>query len=142
MPRTLARCFAALALVLDRIDTRIRTKEDVEVADLDAALSGLEVDSDTFCIIVTRGHNHDEEALYHLAETPAGYVGLRPTAVTTPVAVTWDGSSSASSVHLYVDGVEVTYGSSTNGAGTKSNVLGAANCVASPKSPAEMSGCT
>lgn len=46
------------------------------VADLDTALSGLELDSDTFCIIVTRGHNHDEEALYHLAETPAGYVGL------------------------------------------------------------------
>src|SRR5205085_3544017 len=33
-------------------------------------------DSDTYCIIVTRGHNHDEEALYHLAETPARYVGL------------------------------------------------------------------
>ena len=27
-------------------------------------------------IIVTRGHNHDEEALYHLATTRAGYVGL------------------------------------------------------------------
>ena len=30
----------------------------------------------TYCLIVTRGHNHDEEALYHLAETPAGYVGM------------------------------------------------------------------
>lgn len=29
-----------------------------------------------FCIIVTRGHNHDEEALNHLATTRAGYVGL------------------------------------------------------------------
>jgi xanthine dehydrogenase accessory factor len=29
-----------------------------------------------YCIIVTRGHAHDEEALYHLATTPAGYVGL------------------------------------------------------------------
>lgn len=46
------------------------------VAEIDAALSGLEVDESTFCIIVTRGHNHDEEALYHLAETPAKYVGL------------------------------------------------------------------
>ena len=27
-------------------------------------------------VIVTRGHNHDEEALYHLAETPAAYVGM------------------------------------------------------------------
>jgi xanthine dehydrogenase accessory factor len=30
----------------------------------------------TYCLIVTRGHNHDEEALYHLAGTPAGYVGM------------------------------------------------------------------
>lgn len=29
-----------------------------------------------FAIIVTRGHSHDEEALYHLANTRAGYVGL------------------------------------------------------------------
>ncbi len=30
----------------------------------------------TYCIIVTRGHSHDEEALYHLATTLAGYVGM------------------------------------------------------------------
>src|SRR5262249_24212794 len=29
-----------------------------------------------YCIIVPRGHAHDEEALYHLATTSAGYVGL------------------------------------------------------------------
>ncbi len=29
-----------------------------------------------YCLIMTRGHNHDEEALYHLATTNAGYVGL------------------------------------------------------------------
>ena len=46
------------------------------VAAIDQALSGLEVDRNTYCIIVTRGHNHDEEALYHLAETAARYVGL------------------------------------------------------------------
>ncbi len=46
------------------------------VGDIDSALSGLDVDSNTFCIIVTRGHNHDEEALYHLAETTARYVGM------------------------------------------------------------------
>ena len=27
-------------------------------------------------MIVTRGHAHDEEALYHLAATNAGYVGM------------------------------------------------------------------
>ncbi|HLQ45725.1 MAG TPA: XdhC family protein, partial [Planctomycetaceae bacterium] len=46
------------------------------VGDIDTALSGLEIDHDTYCLIVTRGHQHDEEALYHLAETPARYVGL------------------------------------------------------------------
>jgi xanthine dehydrogenase accessory factor len=46
------------------------------VGPVDTALSGLDVDPHTYCIIVTRGHNHDEEALYHLAETPARYVGL------------------------------------------------------------------
>src|SRR5262249_37839315 len=30
----------------------------------------------TGCLIVTRGHAHDEEALYHLATTAAGYVGM------------------------------------------------------------------
>jgi len=46
------------------------------VADIESALSGLDVDENTFCIIVTRGHSHDEEALYHLAEKPAHYTGL------------------------------------------------------------------
>lgn len=46
------------------------------VSPIDTALSGLDVDGSTFCIIVTRGHNHDEEALYHLVETPARYVGM------------------------------------------------------------------
>ena len=46
------------------------------VGDIDTSLSGLEIDENTFCVIVTRGHNHDEEALYHLAETPARYVGM------------------------------------------------------------------
>jgi len=29
-----------------------------------------------YALIVTRGHGHDEEALYHLATSPAGYVGM------------------------------------------------------------------
>jgi xanthine dehydrogenase accessory factor len=29
-----------------------------------------------YALIVTRGHRHDEEALYHLAPTAAGYVGM------------------------------------------------------------------
>jgi xanthine dehydrogenase accessory factor len=46
------------------------------VGSVDTALSGLDVDAHTYCLVVTRGHNHDEEALYHLAETPAAYVGM------------------------------------------------------------------
>jgi xanthine dehydrogenase accessory factor len=39
-------------------------------------LPQLEITRDTYCLIVTRGHNHDEEALFHLAERGARYVGL------------------------------------------------------------------
>jgi xanthine dehydrogenase accessory factor len=46
------------------------------IGPIDTALLGLEIDNRTYCLIVTRGHNHDEEALYHLAETPAAYVGM------------------------------------------------------------------
>jgi xanthine dehydrogenase accessory factor len=49
------------------------------VGDIGATLKQLgerEINANTYCLIVTRGHNHDEEALYHLARTPAGYVGM------------------------------------------------------------------
>jgi xanthine dehydrogenase accessory factor len=39
-------------------------------------LTDLEVTPNTYCLIVTRGHNHDEKALYHLADRGARYVGL------------------------------------------------------------------
>ncbi len=42
----------------------------------EVALRGLDIDTETYCIIVTRGHNHDEQALHSLAETPARYVGM------------------------------------------------------------------
>ncbi|MCX7700952.1 MAG: XdhC family protein, partial [Gemmataceae bacterium] len=35
-----------------------------------------EITPSTYALIVTRGHNHDEEALYYLAPTDAGYVGM------------------------------------------------------------------
>jgi xanthine dehydrogenase accessory factor len=49
------------------------------IGDIGATLKRLAqetIDSSFYCIIVTRGHNHDEEALYHLALTSAGYVGM------------------------------------------------------------------
>ncbi|HEX5443933.1 MAG TPA: XdhC family protein, partial [Pirellulales bacterium] len=41
-----------------------------------STLQELEVTPDTYAIIVTRGHGHDEEALYHLIDRGARYVGL------------------------------------------------------------------
>src|SRR5579864_8576554 len=55
---------------------RFPTASRLLVGPVDTALSGLEIDASTYCLIVTRGHNHDEEALYHLAETQAAYVGM------------------------------------------------------------------
>lgn len=39
-------------------------------------LPTLEITPDTYCLIVTRGHNHDQEALYYLANRGARYVGM------------------------------------------------------------------
>jgi len=44
--------------------------------DIERVLPELEITSDTYCLIVTRGHNHDLRALYHLAQRGARYVGL------------------------------------------------------------------
>lgn len=44
--------------------------------DIGQTLANIEITPDTYCLIVTRGHNHDEEALYHLAERGARYVGM------------------------------------------------------------------
>lgn len=48
------------------------------VGDIGRTLQELtkEVHPGMYCLIITRGHNHDEEALYHLCRTPAGYVGM------------------------------------------------------------------
>jgi xanthine dehydrogenase accessory factor len=49
------------------------------VGDIGARLKELvrqDITPSVYCLIMTRGHNHDEEALYHLAPTAAGYVGM------------------------------------------------------------------
>jgi xanthine dehydrogenase accessory factor len=43
---------------------------------MDEVLPAVEVTPNTYCLIVTRGHNHDEEALYHLVNRGARYVGM------------------------------------------------------------------
>ena len=46
------------------------------VGPLGELLPTLDVTPQTFALIVTRGHGHDEEALFHLAESVASYVGM------------------------------------------------------------------
>jgi xanthine dehydrogenase accessory factor len=58
---------------------RFPKAERLLVGDIGATLKELapkEIGGSTFCLIVTRGHAHDEEALYHLAASGAGYVGM------------------------------------------------------------------
>ncbi len=46
------------------------------VGPMDEVLPDLEMTPHTYALVVTRGHGHDQEALYYLAPTEASYVGL------------------------------------------------------------------
>lgn len=55
---------------------RFPTARALHVGAIEDVLSSLDYDAHTFALIVTRGHGHDQEALYHLAPTSCAYVGL------------------------------------------------------------------
>jgi xanthine dehydrogenase accessory factor len=55
---------------------RFPTAQRLIVGPFDEVLPALELTPHTYALIVTRGHGHDQEALFHLATTPAPYVGL------------------------------------------------------------------
>jgi xanthine dehydrogenase accessory factor len=57
---------------------RFPTADRLMVGDIGPSLKKVvpEITPSFFCLIMTRGHAHDEEALYHLATAPAGYVGM------------------------------------------------------------------
>jgi xanthine dehydrogenase accessory factor len=55
---------------------RFPAAENLIVGPIEDVLSKLDVDERTYGLIVTRGHGHDQEALFHLATTSAAYVGL------------------------------------------------------------------
>ena len=55
---------------------RFPTAQRIIVGPLDEVLPALEVTPQTYALIVTRGHGHDQEALQYLAPTRAPYVGL------------------------------------------------------------------
>jgi len=44
--------------------------------DFNHALDGLEIDKDSFIVIVTRGHQYDRAVLEQSLKTPAGYIGM------------------------------------------------------------------
>lgn len=46
------------------------------VRSFDNVMAGLEIDSDTYLVIVTRGHLNDLEVLAQALKTPAGYIGM------------------------------------------------------------------
>jgi xanthine dehydrogenase accessory factor len=57
---------------------RFPMARNILVGDIGVTLKELapKLDESFYCIIVTRGHSHDEEALFHLAPTAASYVGM------------------------------------------------------------------
>jgi xanthine dehydrogenase accessory factor len=55
---------------------RFPTSQRILVGPIEETLSSLEVTSNTYALIVTRGHGHDQEALFHLVTTAAPHVGL------------------------------------------------------------------
>lgn len=46
------------------------------VGDIVATLRELPIDANTFVVVVTRGHNHDEQALHAVIDSPARYLGM------------------------------------------------------------------
>ena len=50
--------------------------DQIIVGDIFAELRSYPIDSFTYVVIVTRGHNHDEEALHATINSDARYIGL------------------------------------------------------------------
>jgi xanthine dehydrogenase accessory factor len=46
------------------------------IDDFSRAFAGLEIDNDSYVVIVTRGHQHDRAVLEQALKTPAGYIGM------------------------------------------------------------------
>lgn len=55
---------------------RFPSAERIIVGPFDEVLPALDVNAQTYGLIVTRGHGHDEEALQQLVDTEAPYIGL------------------------------------------------------------------
>ena len=69
-----------VAIVDDRADfaseERLPEADEIIIGDIAEELRNYPVDHLTYAVIVTRGHQHDEEALHSVVESNARYVGL------------------------------------------------------------------
>ena len=69
-----------VAIVDDRADfaskERLPEANEIIIGDIAQELRNYPVDHLTYAVIVTRGHQHDEEALHSVIESNARYVGL------------------------------------------------------------------
>ncbi len=69
-----------VAVIDDRADLcspdRLPAAIQPLVGDIEQTLRRQEIDANTYVIIVTRGHNHDERALHAVIDTPARYIGM------------------------------------------------------------------
>lgn len=52
------------------------TSRTIILKDYNRVFEGLEIDEDSFIVIVTRGHQYDREVLEQSIETSAGYIGM------------------------------------------------------------------
>jgi xanthine dehydrogenase accessory factor len=55
---------------------RFPDSDQVIADDFGPALSSLKITRATYIVIITRGHQYDEEALMEVAESPAAYIGM------------------------------------------------------------------
>jgi xanthine dehydrogenase accessory factor len=55
---------------------RFTSAQRILVGPIEEVIRRIEITPLTYALIVTRGHGHDQEALFHLAPTAASYVGL------------------------------------------------------------------
>ena len=69
-----------MVVVDDRVDfasrDRLPDANQIIIGDIFEELQKYPIDSFTYVVIVTRGHNHDEEALHATINSDAQYIGL------------------------------------------------------------------
>jgi len=57
-------------------DRFVTADEVIVLSSFEQALEGLEIDEDSYMVILTRGHSHDKTVLRQVLSTPAGYIGM------------------------------------------------------------------